>query len=139
MNGQGDARRRLDRRSFVAASMGAAALAITEGRAGRLTRGAGSPPEEAAKRPVVGVLDPQEGLMAAAGVGMVDVVSQRNARLADRPFSSVGSRRSRSGRAVRVDSGTRMPRDSVPRCRARPIGPGPSASLNEPAPVVWNP
>jgi hypothetical protein len=55
MNDQGDARRRLDRRSFVKASLVPAALAIADGRAGRPVRGAGSAPGEAPAPP--GIID----------------------------------------------------------------------------------
>jgi predicted TIM-barrel fold metal-dependent hydrolase len=53
MNHQGDARRRLDRRSFVKASMVPAALAIADGRAGRPARGAESAPRQAAAGPEI--------------------------------------------------------------------------------------
>ncbi len=53
MNDQGDVRRRLDRRSFVKASMVPAALAITDGRAGRPARGDEPPPGDAATGPEI--------------------------------------------------------------------------------------
>ena len=53
MNDQSHDRQRLDRRSFVKASMVPAALAIPSGRAGRPAQGAESPPEEAATAPEI--------------------------------------------------------------------------------------
>src|SRR5437764_10791005 len=53
MNDQGSARQRLDRRSFVRASLVPAALAIPEGWARRPAQGAESPPEEAAAGPEI--------------------------------------------------------------------------------------
>jgi predicted TIM-barrel fold metal-dependent hydrolase len=53
MNDQGDARRRLDRRGFVKASMVPAALAIADGRLGHSSRGAEPPPGGTATGPEI--------------------------------------------------------------------------------------
>jgi len=53
MNDRGHARQRLDRRSFVRASLVPAALAIPDGQARRSARGAESPPEAAAAGPEI--------------------------------------------------------------------------------------
>jgi predicted TIM-barrel fold metal-dependent hydrolase len=55
MNDQGDARRRLDRRDFVKASMVPAALTIADGRAVRQAPGAEPPPEGGVPGP--GIID----------------------------------------------------------------------------------